>query len=217
MSSDDESSGGESGFEAALADIIGAEAPDGVGPQGGPGGNVEVVDCVAIVPTRATGDLAPAPMGPSSRTGPSPATIPMPPPSIERSQAAPSVASSAQRDLVDVTAMFADGFIAYYDKGNRFHATCNQDGHFRCRLTRTSNASASRVAQGRLVGLMAAWLGHKCGPDEHRNPFLVRSFGHDARLAARRLPREVPGRDALQACERVRRADEGDSEPDEVP
>lgn len=116
-----------------------------------------------------------------------------------------------------MTAAVGEGFIAYYDKGKRFQATCTQQGHVRCRLTRTSNESASRGAQGRPVGLMAAWLGHKCGPDEHRNPFLVHSFGHGDRLAARRLLRQAPGGDALQACERVRRADEADSEPEGVP
>lgn len=157
--------------------------------------------------------------GPTGRRGSGGILPPVPPfaPQVPAARA-PSVAlSEGQRDNADVVVSLERGHIAYYRKGARFQATCTQPGHVRCRLTRTSNASDRRKAHGRPVGLLAAWLGCACPPDDHNNSFLARGFGHDDRKAARHAVRELPQGSALEACERLQSPAEADSEPEDCP
>jgi hypothetical protein len=97
-------------------------------------------------------------------------------------------------------------------------AECSEH-HGRCRLTRVLHASSlpSRRAQGRPLGLMAAWL--EAAPlatsaEEHKE--LAKSLEKVERREARASLRERPGAAALFALERGQR-DSSDSEPDAVP
>lgn len=214
--SDDDESSDEEALEASLGDILGDDVLAGsTGNDGGgrdaDGQGVSALDLAGAPPH---GHLAAQsdPLASEGSVAPAP-QVPQP----ELQHRAPSVASSVQRDVADVVVPLAHGHISFYAKGSRFQATCTQVGHVRCRLTRTGNTSDRRAAQGRPVGLMCAWLGHLCAPTDHRNTFLVKSFGHDARREARHVARAMAGSSALEACERARRPDEADSEPEEAP
>ena len=109
---------------------------------------------------------------------------------------------------------FKWGKISYYANKN-FECVCNHPRHVvdgqRCRLTRTSDASDTMAAQGRPLGLMAAWLTHADRSEErvdHRNPFCILAFSVEERQHAREALALVVGSAALFACERERRPDE---------
>jgi len=91
-------------------------------------------------------------------------------------------------------------------------AECSEH-HGRCRLTRVLHASSlpSRRAQGRPLGLTAAWL--EAAP---RAKELAKALEKAERREARASLRERPGAAALFALERGQR-DSSDSEPDAVP
>ena len=161
---------------------------------------------------------APAPFAPP---GSAMAADSWPPPVPQLPGAASS--SSAAPPRLDHSLASVDlhgGKIAYYpDKGlaskGRFQATCGQkDKHGpRCRLTRTSNVAAnpnSKPAQGRPLGLMAAWLGAAEAADtfeEHAASVGFLDF-HQRSLARQELEL-APGSQDLLDCERPQRGDEG--------
>lgn len=205
----------EEALEAVLGELIGKEPDSDEGEGERASGNVGAQSAEATVAGRPVVGNASASSGdPVPPRVPSHSAPPIAAPTSPRP--APSVASSVQRDVADVTVALAHGHISYYEKGDRFQATCTQPGHVRCRLTRTSRASDRRSAQGRPVGLMCAWLAAACNPQDHRNAFLVNSFDSAARRSARHDARVLPAMPALEACERAKRQDEA-SEPEEVP
>lgn len=215
-----ESSGSEGSFdegaiEAVLGEILGEEPLSNrdLGEESSDHGDAQDARD-GVVGSQLVGGADNLPSNPSARQDRM--ELPPPPAMPRRSRPAPSEASSVQRDAVDAIGALANGHISYYHKGDRFQATCTQPGHVRCRLTRTSRASDRRSAQGRLVGLMCAWLATTCTPQDHRNAFLLQSFNKDVRRAARVAARAEDGMSALEACERARREVE-DSEPEGLP
>lgn len=79
----------------------------------------------------------------------------------------------------------------------------------------------TRSAQGRPIGLMAAWLeaGNELAlgsAEEHKNQFFVMSLSRQVRQAARQRLRAMPGGVGLLSCERLPSAGEG-SEPEQPP
>ena len=74
---------------------------------------------------------------------------------------APPAAPIGPRMPADCTVAIPDvGVIRFYASRREFVAHCSFPGHVRCRLTRSSqgHASSARCAQGRPLGLLAAWL-----------------------------------------------------------
>ena len=107
------------------------------------------------------------------------------------------------------------GSIKFYEKLNCFVAECTCPGHGRRRLTRKSIAHShtSRSAQGRPLGLLAAWLkaaSTYSSQADHSNPFVACSFSLAERASSRRELRSQPGYAALATCERPSRGGEGE-------
>jgi hypothetical protein len=122
---------------------------------------------------------------------------------------------SGSREAHMCSAHLAHGSIRLYEKLNCFVAECTYPGHGRCRLTRKSTAhcNPSRYAQGRPLGLLAAWL--KAAPSytsqaEHSNPFVACSFTFAERVSSRGELSAQPGYAALAMCERPSRDGEGE-------
>jgi hypothetical protein len=106
------------------------------------------------------------------------------------------------------------GTISFYIDG-RFEAVCRHPAHLpknRCRLTRTSVGSGDSEAQGRPLGLMAAWLlasSDFASKEEHNNPFALFILDFPARERARQRLRHLPGAAQLLDAERVPSPNEG--------
>jgi len=137
---------------------------------------------------------------------------PPPPPPDPPAPAARAVAVGG-RGLPDET-VFAPsgGCIKYYIQSSSFVAECSRH-HGRCRLTRTSNASTCKRAQGRPLGLMAAWLADHMvqNREDHCNTlYVAMAYSHELRLQKRL---ELVGRARLEAFERPR--DASRDEPEE--
>ena len=111
---------------------------------------------------------------------------------------------------------YADG-----DKGN-FVAVCPHKGHGACRMWRRSTEHPfpeSYPAQGRPLGLLAAWIreGQKPGCDEREDHKAICGFlAYDLRFKARLDFIEEPGALALAVKERKVRTGEG-LEPFDMP
>lgn len=108
------------------------------------------------------------------------------------------------------------GELVYYPEREEFYAVCRVPAHKRCVLTRTAKASASRLAQGRPLGLLTTFLSQGARfatKDEHKH---VLDTSFDSRAAARAALSNMQGSEAILACERPSRAGEG-SEPDACP
>ena len=106
--------------------------------------------------------------------------------------------------------------ITFYGRHSYFTARCEQPGHFRCVLTRSSE-EGRRPAQGRPLGLLTSWLHVGVGlasKEEHW------AADHWPTLAQRQEHRELlatyAGGAELLNLERDRRAGEGE-EPDLAP
>ena len=110
------------------------------------------------------------------------------------------------------------GKISRYRDG-RFEAVCGCDHHLpngRCRLTRTSVGNVDSPAQGRPLGLLAAWIEEASqfsSREEHSSAFSLFLFSPERRRIGRVQLMRLPGPAALAALERVQRPDEG-SEPE---
>jgi hypothetical protein len=108
------------------------------------------------------------------------------------------------------------GKISYYDRYSRFEATCHEahSGHQACRLSKLSYPGAN-PAQGRPVGLLAAWLKLSdvgvSSRYEHLNPFTMALATQEVRLEARECVAGMPGGPELLSFERACR----DGEPQE--
>lgn len=117
------------------------------------------------------------------------------------------------------------GFITYYPETTkskaRFQANCGNPAHGRCRLTRAAvghQRGGQRQAQGRPLGLMAAWLAAgisgMCSSKEDHDACIV--FLHlEERAASRQELLLSPNGAALASCERERRRGEPE-EPTEL-
>lgn len=129
------------------------------------------------------------------------------------------------RDDSVITVPFAGGHITYYGNTGDFVAYCGRHRPGNCRITRTSNANASgtRLAQGRCLGVLAAWLQCASKHDDAQNPLeshkRFASGRHcprpsrAERVAARQALHAVAGANALFVHERPR-AEGEDSEPE---
>lgn len=104
--------------------------------------------------------------------------------------------------------------ISYYRSGNSeavFRRTNHASIH-RCRLTRASAGSDDDLAQGRPVGLLAAWLLRRdvgvpepADRGEHLSLFCVSALGHESRKHVRAVVAGLEGGLALLSHERPRR------------
>ena len=109
--------------------------------------------------------------------------------------------------------------IASYADG-RFEAVCRVASHnetCRCRLTRTWYGSEDSEAQGRPLGLMAAWIihaGEHNSAASHCELFSLFVLDHGIRTRARDQLATMPGAEALLSQERKPRAGEGDEPED---
>ena len=113
-----------------------------------------------------------------------------------------------------VVVLECGGIIAYYPASANFVAYCGSDDHndhaVGCRRVRTCTAGRSR-AQGRPLGLLAAWLEYLAISREAH--MAAPAFSHAERAAARNRLRDNPDAVDLFACERPAR-DDSDSEPE---
>ena len=114
-------------------------------------------------------------------------------------------------------------------KGGRasyIRAVCDS-GHGDCDMSRTVKEAGKfkpgsiLEAQGRPVGLLAAWLAEgRCAPckssEEHNDMNIyIYIYNKPARLKARRAPQANPEAKPLFDAERPKRDDEPDSEPEQ--
>lgn len=194
----------DAGIDEAIAEIVGSDGPDG--PEDGE-------DDAGAAPglDDARGDGLPHG---GDEGGPPP-----PPPAARGHAGALRPRSASAREHAEVRVNFPSGRIVYYRANGNFEAFCRlHDG--RCCLTRTGLASArrARAAQGRPLGLMAAWLTRltcvASNRAEHKDALAIASLSHQARFESRRQLRELPGGPELEALERPQRDDEPDSEPE---
>lgn len=157
---------------------------------------------------------------------------PLPPPPLPPPPAPPSEFSerrsldgAAGRGRADVLCRFAGGEIVWY-KHRRFEAVCRvcpkTPSGKPCKLSKVSYEGANK-AQGRPLGLLAAWLeaGHQCmtdGADHKDKLFVKHCFPPKKRREARRRLREFGGAAAaaLEGKEREQRLGE-ESEPEPTP
>lgn len=74
------------------------------------------------------------------------------------------IGDDRHRAGASITMQVPGGSISYYPSKNAFEAVCEQKGHGRCVLTRTSKGRCigrtGKMVGGRPVGFLAAWLSH---------------------------------------------------------
>lgn len=132
---------------------------------------------------------------------------------------APLSASEPSR-LAEVTFEIPNlGTLRFYATRNEFVAHCtHQQGHDRCRLSRSSSASlaGNREGQGRPLGLLVAWLQAAHGFQDGRAHVRMPRPDLATRQAAREFLKTLEGSGALLLAERPRRAGEPE-EPPTVP
>ena len=139
---------------------------------------------------------------------PAPAPVPVPP---------------VPRSVADCVVVCPNGgVIRYYARYNRFQAQCNSPYHGSCKLTRTSERSSTLPAQGKPVGLMAAWLHNEmltlCHDHEsHISVFALGTLTHDKRLRARQALLDLPNGNALVSYEREPNDGDVGGEPLDIP
>ena len=175
----------------AWFDLYGSGSGDDIAGGGDVdvGGGTDAVDDHAIVPD------VPAPLHPP--VAPEPPGPPIGP------------------GVADVTVFLVGiGRISYYAYGNRFEASCDSSIHTICRLTRTSRADRRdrNEAQGRPMGLLAAWLlanGLFTTKMDHRETAVIMSFSHEERMDARAYITALPNGPLLLSYERMQRVGEG--------
>jgi hypothetical protein len=115
-------------------------------------------------------------------------------------------------------ATFANGCTISVYRDGRFEAVCRHASHHpigRCRLTRTRHQSddASFAAQGRPLGLLAAWClcqGEFDCKDAHCDPYAVYMQGFETRCNARTSFKLLHGALDLLKYERDQRPGEGE-------
>ena len=145
--------------DLAMDEIFGDEADAACpgSPQLVPGGLQPSHDAGPVGGLASSSAGHPAPAGPAA---------PMSPHASVAASAAGSVAFDG-REAALATVKFPNGHISYY-KDDRFQAVCcccAQKGEKLCRQTRSSKPNKSKLAQGRPLGLMAAWM--LAGPAVH--------------------------------------------------
>ena len=118
------------------------------------------------------------------------------------------------RGRAELEVICPNGAIKYYISTGDFVSTCLRPGHgSKCRLTRTSRPNARRVAQGRPLGLLFAWL-QLPATDQQSHLHLRPSL--EERVAGRAALTALPSGDSLQDLERDLRMGEG-AEPADCP
>ena len=116
------------------------------------------------------------------------------------------------------------GYIVYYSALFLFEATCNRNAEHtecRCRLTRTSLESdvVGREAQGRPLGLLAAWLLDDIDVTRHEHVDLFYIYGitFPQRLVGREFLESLPDWDSgWEFFERPKRDSEDSREPEDT-
>lgn len=230
-------------FEEMLA-LLGVQFDRDEGDAGRPqppgGEQQEAPAAAAMAPEGAAGDSRMDAMPAASGEAPEVVAEALPPPPMPPLPPAPDAAGLAVEPLPPVPpvaaprldrsagmncTMFSGGSITFYPNknraGGRFQAKCGIIEHGdRCRLTRTSNPPARsrrNLAQGRPLGLLAAWLEMGTVVDNQEEHLAMAAFvllGDRTRCRQELL--ESPGGRALAAHERAQRAGEGE-EPDGEP
>eukprot|EP00971_Amphidinium_carterae_P344380 6484745-Amphidinium_carterae.2 len=107
----------------------------------------------------------------------------------------------------------AHGSLKFYTSTNQFVAECIQEGHGKCRLTRSALPNPNRPAQGRPLGLLCAWLQKPCCD---RDVHLVLRLSFAERCLAREQIAAFPEGANLLGSERLLREGEG-VEPEQCP
>ena len=208
----EEGDAGDLGEEPELDD------PFGGGGDGGAGDEAHG-DLVADLPDppAAHPSLAPAPAEVPGDLGADPQAAP--PPEAPPARAAHVVAALLGPRVAAEIVLHAPEFggsLVFYATSAKFYAyCCNKEGHGRCSRNRTANGSGRAQAQGRPLGMLAAWLeGHNAPTKlDHSLAF------HDqaTRLAARQRWRQRSLIFAqLEARERALRPGESE-EPASMP
>ena len=142
-----------------------------------------------------------------------------PPPAPPQSPPQPdddeSVASST-RTRAELTCTVPGGLLTYYSSGAFFTATCNNDLHGRCVMTRSARVGRRR-AQGRPLGFLTAWLAAGNSVDSKEDHWNRSSFpGFEARMDAREALAFLEGGQELLDRERAQEPGEA-TEPDAIP
>ena len=129
--------------------------------------------------------------------------------------------------VADAVVYLPHGKISFYSGDDRFEAVCRchqvrRKGRpdIMCRLTRTSKRSERKKAQGRAVGLMAAWLGEAGRFDDkeaHSLRLHVNSIPRDVRRRAREFLKTLPSGPLLLSKEGGKLTADEDSEPELCP
>ena len=126
------------------------------------------------------------------------------------------------RSTADAVLVLPGGEIRYYCRYHRYQAHCRVEDHGdSCKLTRTSKSSTISLAQGRPLGLLAAWLDIAFQAECHDHASHVSVFGvalltHARRRHARQAIKDMVGGPFLMSFERpVREAE--DEEPLDLP
>ena len=137
---------------------------------------------------------------------------PLPPPLDEPPQldqpgpAAPP--TDRDPDEFWVNLQVASGKITWYKSKNAYEATCKQPGHGRCVLT---SSAVGGAMYGRPVGLLMAFMQHKCASQEAHKRYaddLKSSAGRQARLDGRAAVKLLDMGRRLLAKERPQFCDE---------
>ena len=122
------------------------------------------------------------------------------------------------KGVADVAVVFPNGSKISHYKDGRFEAVCwpHKDSQPKCRLTRTSKTgdpNDPENAQGRPLGLLAAWL-MECDAleissrDQHCDPSSLLRLTPDVRNKAREVLMSLPGGAKLASFERPRKLGE---------
>ena len=108
------------------------------------------------------------------------------------------------------------GRITFYENKRSFEARCSHPSHVNCALTRSSVGSSvsNRLAQGRPLGLMAAWLHSGSQHDSKFSHYACRFIDKAMRNFHRQSLKLNPQAAALLEQERAAREGSG-SEPDD--
>ena len=105
------------------------------------------------------------------------------------------------------------GSITFYPAVGDFYAVCKPHGG-RCRTVRTNTGAADKLAQGRPIGFLGAWLllgsfeSSVTNMKSHRHDDAFVKCDVGSRIYARNLIKTLPGGIKLLRCERGRRAGE---------
>lgn len=204
-SQSEEDADDDDGFERDLEALL--EEVQELGESGW--GEIPVESAPAAAPTAAAAEPVSEEAAGQAAVVEEAPPPPPPRPSSSREGVAP-------RRGAAITVQCEGGSISYYASKSAFEAVCENKSHGRCVMTRTCRGKAASVEGGapkggRLVGMLAAWLGHSasCGTKgEHWAASCVQNAYED-RLALRTHLEEFESGRTLASFERPKVAGEG--------